>query len=129
VRGDEEPSTGITLRRLAALPWVWPVPALGVQAVVLLASAQIWRDMVTVYSRGGLASRMSVAHRYLLLTGVVTGLYWILLVLGDSLFLGGSGRMRSPTEAEKGCVTALLRVGLLGALYFATWTMVRDYAG
>lgn len=96
--------------------------------MVLLFSTRIWTDTVTVRSRAAESSTLAVGERYLVLLGLAAGAYWVMCLLGDLLFVGARVGMRTPTEAEKGCVVALLRLGLLGVLYASACTMIWDYA-
>lgn len=115
--------------RVVRLPWTWPLPAVAVQALVLLGSTRIWTDTVTVRTRAAESSTLSVAERYLVLLGLSAGAYWAMCLLGDVLFVGARVGMRTATEAEKGCVVALLRLALLTVLYASACTMLWDYAG
>lgn len=57
------------------LPWTWPLPAVGVQALVLVFSTRIWTDTVTVRSRAAESSTLAVGERYLVLLGLSAGDY------------------------------------------------------
>ncbi len=125
---SDEPSALEQLgQRVRRLPWTWPLPALVVNGLVLLFSARVWTDTVTVHSRSGDSSTMSVGGRYVVLLCGAAGFYSLICLLPDVLFLGGRVGMRPPTEAEKGCVLAMLRFGLLAVLYGSAWTLLRDY--
>ncbi len=124
---SSEPAVVVLFRRMLWLPWTWPIPALLVQGLILLFSRRIWTDMITVRDRSGGASQTTAANQYLIVIAGASITYWVVYFMGDLLFMTRRYRVRPPTEAEKGCITAALRVCLLAVLYFSMWTMLRDY--
>ncbi len=114
---------------LRGRPWhrLLPLPALLVQALVMLGSHRVWTETVMVTSRTGSTRPVIVAHTYLMGAAVTGGGYWVTYLLGDTPLLGGRG-VRPPTEAEVGCVLGMLRILLAVALYALTTRIVWVYA-
>lgn len=103
-------------------PLLWPAPALAVTALVLVFSERAWIDKLP--SRRG--PPMSVAEGSIKLTLAGLALYAVVLVLRRTgwLFIGSK---LGASEAQEGCVTALLVLFILALPYLAALNLVLRY--
>jgi hypothetical protein len=119
---------GPTLRRWAGDPWVWPVPAVAIHALVLVLSDRVWSDMATVHSRTGPTTHMPVGERQLILVGAVCVFYCLAVLGGPSMFEGRARiGMRPSTLGERTVALWLVRLTLLATMYYATFWLVQTY--
>lgn len=125
-RGPAETESALT--RLGRWHWLYPVPAVALHAVTLLASRRIWTDIAVSTSRSGRASRAIVAHSSLYLVGFLVVAYYAIYFFGSVMLdLDWRAWLARSTPTDKGCALALLRGGLVIVLYAVVWSYARKY--
>lgn len=103
------------------LPRLLPVPALLALGLVLLTSERAWT--LRTISRTG-QQGTSYGGLAIFLAALLTAGYYAAPIL---MPLFTSWRMRTPSETELGCASALLRGILAMTLYVVAWQMVSRF--
>jgi hypothetical protein len=120
--------TETTLTRLGRRHWLYPVPAVALHAITLVVSPKIWTDIVTGSTRSGHPTRSLAAHSSLLISGLLlVGYYAIPFVGSVMLDMDWRASFARSSPTDKGCALALVRGGLLFALYAIVWSYARKY--
>lgn len=114
---------------IASRQWTWPLPALGLGAITLLASDTMWQR--TAGFRSG-TNKASTATIYLATMAFCTLLYWALMLpaardIVTTTTRGGLTGLREPSDAERGCVVSLLRLMALVVVYLFSGTIAYNH--
>jgi hypothetical protein len=100
-------------------PFLWPLPALLIHAIVLIFSKTIWQT-TEMMSRSSFYKGIP-AHEDMLMVVIMTGVFYGSFLDFFEDLLAGWGMMQigmsTPTGGEKGCAVWLVRVGAIVGLY------------
>ncbi len=125
-RDPDESET--TLARLGRWHWLYPVPAVALYALTLATSSKIWTDIATGSARSGRPTRSIVAHSSLILCCILLVCYYAIPFVGSVMLdLDWRASLARSSPTDKGCALALVRGGLLVALYAIVWSYARKY--